>query len=125
MNIDAYISQCVKYAQIKGAVPRPAPLLEYSPLDSPWNVVSIDLLQLPASHQGSKYFFVCVVLAPLKDKSAKSVTHGLVTHLFSVSTAPYVLLSDNGTEFRNQLLEEISKQFRVETLFHGHLSFCQ
>ncbi len=64
---------------IKGTVPRAAPILEYPPPDRPWDVVSFDLLQLSASHQGSRYLLVCgdhlsryVVLGPVKDKSAKS-----------------------------------------------------
>ncbi len=85
---------------------------------------AIDLLQLSASHQGSKYLLVWidhlsqyVVQAPLKDKSTKSVAHALVTPLLCPYTTPRVLLSDNGTESRNQLLEEISKQFRVNHCF--------
>ncbi len=107
----------------KGTVSRPAPILEYPPFDRPWDVVSIDLLQLPASHQGSRYLLVCVdhlsryvVMAPLQDKSAKSVANTLITHLICSFSTPRVLLSDNRTvtEFRNQLLEEICKQFGIK-----------
>ncbi len=31
VNIDAYVDKCVKCAQHKGKVPRPAPILEYPP----------------------------------------------------------------------------------------------
>ncbi len=89
-----------------------------------WDVISTDLVQLPASHQSSRYLLVCVdhlsryvVLAPVKDKSAKSVAHALITHLICPFSAPRVLLSDNGTEFRNQLLEEICKQFGIKQCF--------
>ncbi len=105
-------------------MPRPAPILEYPPPDRPWDVVSIDLLQLPVSHQGSKYLLVCVdhlsryvVLYPVKDKSAKSVAHALITHLICPFSTPRVLLSDNGTEFRNQLLEKICKQLGIKQCF--------
>ncbi len=101
-----------------------APILEYPPPNRPWDVVSIDLLELPTSYQGSKYLLDCVehlsryvILAPLKDKTAKSVAHALITHLFCPYSAPRVLLSDNGTEFRNTLLEEISQQFEVKQCF--------
>ncbi len=107
--------------QHKGTVPRPALILEYPPPNRPWDVVSIDLLQPPASHQRSKYLLVCVdhlslhvFLPPLNDKSAKSVVHALITHLFCPYSSPRVLLRDNGTEFRITLLEEISQQFGVK-----------
>ncbi len=40
-----------------------------------------------------------------------------LSHLFCPYTAQRVLLSDNGAEFRNALLEEISKQFGVKQSF--------
>ncbi len=105
-------------------MPRPAPILEYLPPNRPWDVVNIDLLQLPASYQGFKYLLVCVdhlsryvVLAPLKDKTARSVAHALITHLFCPYSAPRELLSDNRAEFRNALLEEISEKFGVKQCF--------
>ncbi len=88
VDVDAYVAKCVKCAQHKGTVPKPAPILEYQPPDRPWDVVSIDLFQLPASHQGSRCLLVCVdllsryiVLPPVKDESAKSIAHALITHL--------------------------------------------
>ncbi len=60
IDIDAYVARCVKCAQHKGTVPKPAPNLEHPPSERLWDVVAIDLLQLPASHQGSKYLLVCV-----------------------------------------------------------------
>ncbi len=113
-DVEVHISKCIECAQHKGTVPRPAPNLEYPTPNRPSDVNSIDLLQLPASYRGSKYLLVCVdhlsryiVLAPMKDRSAKSVAHALITHLFCPFSAPRVLLSDNGAEFRNTLLEEI------------------
>ncbi len=74
IDLDVYVFKRVKCAQIKRAVPRSAPILEYPPPSRTWDVASIDLLQLPAINQGSKYLLVCidqlsryVVLAPLRD----------------------------------------------------------
>ncbi len=85
---------CVKCAEHKGTVPRPAPIVEYPPPDRPWDVVSIDLLQLPASHQGSRYLLVYVDHLSryvVKDKSAESVAHALITHLICPFSTPGVL----------------------------------
>ncbi len=91
----------------------------------PWDVVSIDLLQLPSSHQGSKYLLVCVnhlsryvVLGSSKDKSVKSVAHALIINLFSPYSSPRVLLSNNGAEFCNTLLEETSQQYGIKQCFN-------
>ncbi len=124
IDIDMYVPKCVRCAQVKGAVPRPAPILEYPSPDWPWDLISTDLLQLPASHQGCKCLLICVdhlsqyvILVPLKDKSTKSFAHALVTHLFCTCTTPQIMLSDNGMEFHNHLLEEISKEFGVKHCF--------
>ncbi len=99
-------------------------MLTYPLPEAPWDMVSIDLLQLPKSQYGSRYLLVCVdhltrfvVLAPLTDKTAAGVAHALVTHLFCPFTTPRVILSDNGAEFRNAVLAEICSQFQVKQTF--------
>ena len=124
VDIDRHVEMCRPCAQNKGVVPKPAPILEYPPPSKKWEVVGIDLLQLPLSRQGSKYLLVCVdhfsryvVLAPLKDKTAGAVAHALISNLFLVHGTPRVLLSDNGTEFRNALLTEICSQYNISQSF--------
>ncbi len=87
-------------------------------------MVGIDLLQLPRSAQGSVYILVCldhfsrlVVLAPLRNKSAVTVAHAIVSHLICPYTTPRVLLSDNGTEFKNQILADIYSQYNIKQTF--------
>ncbi len=118
LDIDEHVAKCVKCAQYKGTSSGSAPILEYPPPNRPWDVVSIDLLQLPTSGQGSKYLVVMVdmfsryvLLAPIKEKTAKNVAHAIVSKLICEFSAPRVLLSENGAEFRNRLLREICNQF--------------
>ncbi len=103
---------------------RPAPILQYPLPEAPWDVVSIDLLQLPQSHHGSRYLLVCVdhltrfvVLTPLKDKTVTVVAHALVTHLFCPFSTPRVVLSDDGAELRNVVVSEICSQFGIKQTF--------
>ncbi len=70
------------HLKVQGTLKGPAPMLQYLLPESHWDIVSIDLLQLPQSQYGSKYLLVCinhctryVVLAPLKDKIATQVIH--------------------------------------------------
>ena len=120
VDIDAYVDKCVKCTQHNGNVPKPAPILEYPSPEQPWDVVAMDLLQLPPSHQGSKYLLVCidhffryVVLAPVKKNTASAIARALIVYLI----CPYSTLSDNDKEFRNALLEEICKLFSIEQTF--------
>ena len=102
----------------------PAPMLQYPPPEQPWDVVTIDLLQLPKIHHDSQYLLVCidhfsrfVVLTPLKNKTATAVAHALLIHLFYPYTTPRVLLSDNGAKFRNELLAEICSLYNIKQTF--------
>ena len=123
LDITTHVSQCVSCAQHKGRTST-APILEYPTPAGPFDTVAIDLMQLPCSRQGSNYVLVCVdyfsrfvILAPLKNKSANAVAHALVTHLFCPYTTPQVLLSDNGTEFKNEILQQICQQYHIKQTF--------
>ncbi len=120
LDIEKHIAQCLSCAEAKGTT-KTAPILEYPLPARPFDVIGIDLLQLPRSHQGSSYVLVCVdhfsrfiVLAPLPNESATTVAHVLVSHLICPYTTPRALLSDNGTEFKNQILQDICNQFSIK-----------
>ncbi len=123
LDTEKHIAQCLSCYEIKGTT-QTAPILEYPLADGPFDVVGIDLLQLPRSIQGSIYVLVCVdhfsrftVLASLPNKSATAVAHAIVSHLICPYTTPRVPLSDNGTEFKNQVLRDICTQFSIQQTF--------
>ncbi len=102
----------------------PAPKLQYPLPEAPWDVDSIDLLQLPQSHPDSRYLLLCVghltrfvVLPPLEDKTATVVAHALVTHLNGHFFTPRVIINDNGAEFWNAMVSEICSQFGTKQTF--------
>ncbi len=58
IDITDHASKCVQCAQHKGTIPKPAPILQYPPPAVTWDVVAIDLLQIPATNHGSR----CVMI---------------------------------------------------------------
>ncbi len=133
IDVEKQISQGLSCAQTKGT-PSTAPNLEYHLPAGPFDAVGIDHLQLPRSTQGSVYILVCVdhfsgfvVLAPLLNKSALTVAHAIVSYLICPYTTPRVLISDNGMEFKNQILADICSQYNIKQTFitvHHPASNC-
>ncbi len=122
LDIEKHIAQCLSCAETKDAT-KTALILKYALPAGPFDVVGIDLLQLPRSIQGSIYVIVCVdhfsrftVLPPLPNKSATTVAHAIASHICPYTT-PRVLLSNNGTEFKNQVLRGICTQFHIQQTF--------
>ncbi len=104
---EKYVSRSLSCVQAKDTITK-SPILQYPLPAGPFDVVGLLLLQLPSSSQGCGYILVCVdhfiqfvVFAPILDKSAATVIHALVFHLICPYTNPRVLLTDNGTEFKN------------------------
>ncbi len=121
LDIEKHIAQCLSCAETKGTTTT-APILEYPLPAGPFDIVGIDLLKLPRSIQGSIYVLVLItsrftVLAPLPNKSATTVAHAIVSHLNCPYMTPRVLLSDNGTDFKNQVLCEICTRFHIQQTF--------
>ncbi len=123
LDIEKHIAQCLSCAETKGAT-ETASFLEYPLPARPFDVVDIDILQLPLSIQGPIYVLVFVdhfsrftVLAPILNKSVTTVAHAIVSHPICPYTTSRVLLSDNGTEFKNQALRDICTQFHIQQTF--------
>ena len=60
------------------------------------------------------------ILFPMKLKQAKELVHGLMECVFGVFGLPYILHSDNGIEFVNNLIVDTIKAWPGEfKLFNG------
>ena len=98
-----------------------SPNLAYPIPHAPWDSVSIDVLKLPLTENGYQYLLVCVdsfsrftILVPLKDKSARSVAQALIDEVICRYATPRVILSDNGREFNNAILQAVCDSFNIK-----------
>jgi hypothetical protein len=87
-------------------------------------VISIDALALPSVAQVTTY---CITVVDhvtrfawalvVQDLQATTVLNALKSNIFCVFGWPEILLSDNGTEFKNALLNDICEQAGTERRF--------
>ncbi len=59
LDIEKHIAHYLSCAETRGTT-KTAPILEYPLPAGPFDVIGIDLLQLPPSHQGFSYVLVCI-----------------------------------------------------------------
>ncbi len=103
LNIEKHIAQCLSCAETK-SMTQTAPIFEYPLPAGPFEVCV-------------HHFSCFTVLAPLPNKSATTVAHTIVSHFICPYTTPIFLLSDDGTEFKNQVLRDICTKLHIEQTF--------
>ena len=84
----------------------------------PMHFISMDLIGefYPPSGQGHRYALTVICMhtsyvfcIPLKSKTAQEVVQEYLLHLYSKFGGSEKILSDNGTEFKNKLFEEVAR----------------
>ncbi len=103
IDMEAHVAQCIERAKHKGVIKGRGPYLTIS---SPRITLGRGFHRFTSITTKPFWLSRYLVLTPLHNKSAKNIAYALITHLIFPFTAPRVLLSDNGIEFRNAILEE-------------------
>ena len=94
----------------------------FRPSSMPMEFISMDLVgKLSKTSSGHKYALtiICMLTGymfciPLKTKTAEEIVDKYLTHVTFTFRHSRKILSDNGTEFKNALFEEVAKQLGVE-----------
>ena len=120
--IEDYIRQCPECQKITRQVVK-YPQLHFDAPSTPMEFLSMDLIGEfhPPSAQGHRYALtvICMLTGytwciPLKTKTASEVVRAYIDRVYSEFGGSLKILSDNGTEFKNALFEEVAQQLGVE-----------
>ena len=61
---------------------------------------------------------------PIPDKSADTIVYTFINHYLPVHMCPRYILLDNETEFKNQLMDQVLQQLRIDYIssapYHPH-----
>ena len=90
---------------------------------APMKFISMDLIGEfhPPSSKGNRYALTVICMftgytscIPLPNKKAEMVLKAYMDHIYYKYGGSFKILSNNGTEFKNKLMEEVSKELGVE-----------
>ena len=89
----------------------------------PMEFLAMDLIGEfhPASSKGNRYALTAICMLtgftwciPLKTKKAKEVVAAYMNHIYCVCGPSKTILSDNGSEFKNNMWKEVFERFKTE-----------
>ena len=118
-DVEVYCRECYRCQETKPPAPKEAPLISM-PIGRPWQMVLVNILEVPISLRGNRYLLViqdyftkwpgCI---PLKDQTPSSITSELV-ELFSTFGIFEVIHSDKGQKLVTLLRRQTLYAFCIE-----------
>ena len=120
-DINVYVKQC-KLCQRQNIVPVKYSQGHFSAPMTPMEFISMDLIgDFTPTSKGNKYALtvICMLTGytfciPITSKRASEVVAAYVDNVYSKFGGSKKILSDNGTEFKNQLFEKVAKELGVQ-----------
>ena len=93
--------------------------------DRPFDKIAIDLItECETSTSGNKHILTIIdhltgwpEAFPILDKSADTIVSTFINKYLPVHMYPRYILSDSGTEFKNNLMDQVLKQLGIERIF--------
>ena len=93
--------------------------------DRPFNKIAIDLItDCKTSTSGNKHILTIIdhltgwpEAFPIPDKSADAIVATLINEYLPVHMCPRYILSDNGMEFKNNLMDQVLQQLGIDRIF--------
>ena len=117
-DIEEHCRQCAICQSSKLPAPTRAPL-QNVPVGRPWEMVAVDILQVPLSYRNNRYLLVIqdyftkwAEAIPLQDQTADRITKEL-TKVFTTFGVPDILHSDQGRNFESAILRQTLDAFGV------------
>ena len=122
-DIISYARNCPQCAIATGVGRRQSPPMKSIPVDHPFQIVGVDIMELPLTTNGNQYVIVFQdlftkwpMVFPAPDQKAARLVKLLVEEIVPVFGVPEALLSDRGTNLLSCLMQDICKLLGVQKL---------
>ena len=114
-DVEQYCRTCATCQQ---SMPPKSPL-QNIPIGQPWQIVAVDVLQVPISTNNNKYLLVLqdyftkwADTVPLPDQTASRIVTVLI-RFFCTYGPPLILHSDQGCNFESTIFTQVLQAFGV------------
>ena len=111
--------ECEECQKLKLPIPTRAPLVNV-PVGRPWQMVAIDILEVPLSNRNSRYLLVVQdyftkwpEAIPIPDQTAARITKEMVK-LFCMYGIPDIVHSDQGRNFESTIFRQTLEVFGIK-----------
>ena len=118
-DVERHCRECERCQQSKLSMPQRAPLTNI-PIGRPWQMVAVDILEVPLSTGNNRYLLVVqdyvtkwADAIPLPDQTAVRITGELIK-IFSRFGHPDILHSDQGRNFESTILAQTLQAFGIK-----------
>ena len=123
-DVKDYIQQCPACRQEKAQV-QSYPLHMTEIPDRPFDKIAMDLVtDFTESNKENKHILTIIDLLtgwpeaiPIPNKSTDTITKAFIRHYLPRHMCPQFILSDNGTEFKNQIFNKVTKDLGIKRIF--------
>jgi len=121
-DIMKYVRECANCLTHKASQERPAGLLHATPVETPWEQVSIDLIgPLPCSANKHAWLLVMqdrftkwIELIPLRRATTPAIIQRLTTQIIFRHECPDTIVSDNGRQFVAKTMIQTLASFGIK-----------
>ena len=128
-DIRKYIANCILCRPDKAKVQQ-YPLQMTEIPDRPFDKIAIDLVtDCKTSISGNKHILTIIdhltgwpEAFPIPNKSADTIVATLINHYLPVHMCPRYILSDNGMEFKNNLMDQVLQQLGIDRIFSAPIT---
>ena len=104
----------------RSKLPMPTPIpMTNIPIGHPWQMLAVDVLQVPVSSRGNRYLLVLqdyftkwAEAIPMPNQTAECIA-GILIDLFSRFGIPEILYSDQGANFESTMIRRVCAAFGI------------
>jgi len=118
-----YAENCPECTIVTGMGRHNKPPLHPIPVSRPFQIIGVDLMELPKTRRGNKYVIVFQdyltkwpLVYPLPDQRAVTIARVLVEEVIPFFGVPESLLSDRGTNLLSHLMQELCTMLGITKL---------